>query len=445
MAVSAPVTGLTANTTYHFRISATNPGGTSTSTDEPFKTLTNAPSVEHKPPASLTQTSASLSGTVNPEGGAVSKCEVEYGTTSAYGSSVPCSTLPGSGSSPVTVSASLTGLSANTTYHFRISATNPGGTSKGADATFKTLSVPPPAVSSITPSSGAAAGGTAVRVTGTGFLKGATVTIGSAATAVEVVSETEIKARTAAASAGADEVVVAGENGTSTGGPAYTYEAAPTTTPTVTGANTASTATAKSGVLGSTAAAPPPPKLAVSGNVAPVSGSVLVKLPGSSIFVALTSIRQIPFGTVIDATAGSVTVTTVGPHGVIQTITYSEGEFKLTQGRSGVVVATLVGGDFTVCPTARQRSHRAIASAKHASGKHVVRKLWSEGHGKYSTKGNYAAGAVLGTRWLTEDLCGGTLIHVVTDRVAVTNFVNHRHVTVKAGHSYLAKAPADYR
>ncbi len=196
-----------------------------------------------------------------------------------------------------------------------------------------------------------------------------------------------------------------------------------------------------SGVLGSHAAALPAPKLAVTGNLAPVSGSVLVKLPGSSTFVALTAVRQIPFGTIVDATHGKVTVTTQGPHGVIQTITYSEGEFKLTQGSNGLVVATLVSGDFSVCPTARERSHLARASSKHASGKHVVRKLWSEGHGSYSTKGNYAAAAVLGTRWLTEDLCGGTLIHVATDRVTVTNLVNHRHVTVKAGHSYLAKAP----
>jgi hypothetical protein len=70
-----------------------------------------------------------------------------------------------------------------------------------------------------------------------------------------------------------------------------------------------------------------------------------------------------------------------------------------------------------------------------------VRKLWVEGHGSYSTKGNYAAGAVLGTRWLTEDRCGGTFIYVATDRVRVTNFVNHRRLTVKARHSYLAKAP----
>ncbi len=38
-------------------------------------------------------------------------------------------------------------------------------------------------------------------------------------------------------------------------------------------------------------------------------------------------------------------------------------------------------------------------------------------------------------------LCERTLIHVVTDRVAVTSFVNRRHLTVTAGHSYLAKAP----
>jgi ferric-dicitrate binding protein FerR (iron transport regulator) len=70
-----------------------------------------------------------------------------------------------------------------------------------------------------------------------------------------------------------------------------------------------------------------------------------------------------------------------------------------------------------------------------------VRKLWAEGHGSYSTKGNYATGAVLGTRWLTEDRCDGTLIRVLTDRVAVTDLVTHKHVTVQAGHSYLAKAP----
>ena len=193
------------------------------------------------------------------------------------------------------------------------------------------------------------------------------------------------------------------------------------------------------------AALPPPvlpvPVLAQTGDVAPVSGQVVVRLPGSSTFMALPSVTQIPFGTVVNATHGSVSVTTMGPHGATQTITLSEGEFVLTQSHNGAVVATLAGGDFSGCPTAGERAHMAHAASTHATAKHVVRKLWAEGHGSFTTDGNYASASVRGTKWLTEDLCEGTLIHVATDKVAVINRVNHRHVLVKAGHSYLAKAP----
>jgi hypothetical protein len=84
------------------------------------------------------ETSATLSGTVNPEGSEVTKCSFEYGATTAYGSSVPCAKLPGSGSSPVEVSAALTGLKAGTTYDFRLVATNGNGTEKGNNEEFKT-------------------------------------------------------------------------------------------------------------------------------------------------------------------------------------------------------------------------------------------------------------------------------------------------------------------
>src|SRR6185312_10254960 len=94
---------------------------------------------------------------------------------------------------------------------------------------------------------------------------------------------------------------------------------------------------------------------------------------------------------------------------------------------------------FSKGPTALQR--RDLAGASAARRKHTVRKLWAEGHGSYSTKGNYATGAVLGTRWLTADLCEGTLIRVLTDKVAVTNLRSGRRLTVTAGHSYLAPAP----
>ena len=90
--------------------------------------------------SALTQTSATLSATVNPNGGEVKACSFEYGTTTSYGSSAACYSLPGSGTSPVAVSASVTGLINKTTYHFRISATNAGGTSVGSDQTFAAAS-----------------------------------------------------------------------------------------------------------------------------------------------------------------------------------------------------------------------------------------------------------------------------------------------------------------
>jgi alpha-tubulin suppressor-like RCC1 family protein len=98
-----------------------------------------APVVVSGAATSVTDVSATLNATVNPEGAEVTSCEFEYGPTKNYGSSVPCSSLPGSGESAVEVSASLSGLTAKHAYHFRIVATNAAGTSFGAEATFKTL------------------------------------------------------------------------------------------------------------------------------------------------------------------------------------------------------------------------------------------------------------------------------------------------------------------
>jgi hypothetical protein len=132
---------LTPNATYHVRIVAANPGGTSAGGDETFTTLPDAPAVLTAGVSSVAQTSATLRATVNPNGGRVSACQFEYGASASYGSSVPCSALPGAGTSPVAVSAPLVSLSANATYHFRVVATNPGGASLGADQAFTTEAV----------------------------------------------------------------------------------------------------------------------------------------------------------------------------------------------------------------------------------------------------------------------------------------------------------------
>ena len=86
-----------------------------------------------------------------------------------------------------------------------------------------------PTVSSVSPNSGPAAGGTAVTITGTNFAAGATVTFGgTAATNVVVVNSTTITATTPAAAAGAVTVTVTvnGQSGSLTNG--FTYVVPPT-------------------------------------------------------------------------------------------------------------------------------------------------------------------------------------------------------------------------
>jgi hypothetical protein len=136
--VSAAISGLSPNTTYHFRVVTKNSSGSGNLVEQTFKTLPNPPAVVTGAASAVTQTTATLTGTVNPNGGEVGECKLEYGTSTAYGSSTACSTAPGSGAGAVAVSAPVRGLSPNTTYHFRISATNAGGTSAGADVSFAT-------------------------------------------------------------------------------------------------------------------------------------------------------------------------------------------------------------------------------------------------------------------------------------------------------------------
>jgi hypothetical protein len=147
VAVSASVAGLAANTIYHFRVSATNPAGTSYGSDQTLQTPPNPPAVVTRAASSVSVSYATLNATVNPNGGQVTTCRFEYGTSVSYGSTTLCSSVGQTGESPVAVFASV-GVTANTTYHFRIVATNAGGMSFGSDETLTTPPPPPPRVES---------------------------------------------------------------------------------------------------------------------------------------------------------------------------------------------------------------------------------------------------------------------------------------------------------
>lgn len=103
------------------------------------------PSVVTGAPTKIAPTTAELTGTVDPHGCATTY-RFEYGATTAYGHSTPVLQLT-TGDSAEAVTASISGLTPGTTYHFRILATSGTASAAGADRDL-TTTCPLPTVSS---------------------------------------------------------------------------------------------------------------------------------------------------------------------------------------------------------------------------------------------------------------------------------------------------------
>ena len=136
--LSRSITGLSPSTSYYYRVRAHNGNGTSGNSNVVHVTTlspTGLPIAITNPATSITSFSARLNGSVNPHG-LTTTMYFQYGRSTSYGSRTPNQTK--TGNSYQNVSANISGLSAHTTYHFRVVASNTAGTRYGSDRTFIT-------------------------------------------------------------------------------------------------------------------------------------------------------------------------------------------------------------------------------------------------------------------------------------------------------------------
>jgi hypothetical protein len=463
---------------------------------------------------SVTDTTATIGFSIDP-GGADTTYTIAYGPTIAYGSITPAVDI-GSTSGAQALSATITGLSPASTFHFDVVATNadaPGGVG-GGDSAFTTL----PQLTGVT--------GSLVTVRTTVLVvscpTGATVDWGdgsapSPADVTCVPFNADLKSFGMTAShiyskAGHYPVAVSDASGIdrydafalintatattvvsssnpSTTGDQVTYAATVTPTPdagtvsftdggtaiaacqarpinaalgiascqltyAVAGSHTivatysgdASFAGSGSSALTQTVNAagnggpPPPLPSPVNGhevNLIPVSGTVLVKLPGGKTFTRLTAGEQLPVGSTVDVTHGRVTLVSAKPDGGTETADFYGGVFVVGQ-QHGEALTTLklTGGNFKSC-SSHHAADRGGADA-HIASRRPRRHLWGSGHGSFSTTGMSASATVRGTIWLTQDDCEGTLIRVRRGIVTVRDLVRHKTILVPAPHSYFA-------
>ena len=168
-----------------------------------------------------------------------------------------------------------------------------------------------------------------------------------------------------------------------------------------------------------------------------VSGRVLVKEPGTSKFVELEGTTEIPVGSQVDTTRGVISLTAGLGGGRTNSSQFYDGLFTIFQrkARNSFMTLRMDGGSFRGCGT------RSLSTLSADAKRRPVRRLWGNGKGRFQTRGRYSSATVRGTKWLVLDRCDGTLTRVVSGIVRVRDFRARKNVDVRAGRSYLAKAP----
>ena len=208
-----------------------------------------------------------------------------------------------------------------------------------------------------------------------------------------------------------------------------------------------------------------PPSLGESFNAEAISGEIYVSVPSQTavaraqaaqvppgyespikgrVFVPLEEVRQLPVGSFVDTRFGTSQLTSArNRRGRLQTGKFSLGVFQVLQSRArrarGLTEIRMKGGNFRSC-RAGKTSGSGSASAAQVR-RRTIRRTRSSTSGRWGARGKHSAGTSRGTVWITADRCDGTLTTVKRGKVAVRDFRRKKTILVRAGKSYLAKAP----
>jgi hypothetical protein len=205
----------------------------------------------------------------------------------------------------------------------------------------------------------------------------------------------------------------------------------------------------------------PAPKAPKLGKAINVSATGLVFFQRGGVFVPLTELRQLPSGTVFNTLHGTLTLITAASAGTqhatlaanakhkakkpkktkTQTGKFGGAVFKVTQAHSGLATLALVeGAKFKGAPSYASCKTKKGKAVTAALSKRTLQLLRGKAHGKFRTKGRYAAATIRGTIWTIADRCDGTLTHAIKDTVTVNDLVLHKTIALRPGHTYLALA-----
>ncbi len=223
--VTAQLSALAESGSYRFRLVAGNVHGTSTSGALGFSTLPNVPKLFIGRPRELADQSALLTAKVDPQDEQITGCTFEYGATPALGGKVPCTSLPPQEERYSQVSALATGLSATTTYIYRLRAQDASGVTYSREETLTTYAAGLlPIITKIGPHKGSSGGGTTVTIKGQNLLGTTAVSFGEGETTDIVSDSADAVVVIAPPGVGRVDIVVRTGNGESEIVPADQYE-----------------------------------------------------------------------------------------------------------------------------------------------------------------------------------------------------------------------------